>query len=231
MRGWAGAAPASFLGAPAVASSLVTSPSLFLLSKPPALFLHDCSFCNTVLPPHCWASVPVGLFLVYRLKSRLPFPPPLPRSLHRCLSCLTSTTSLRSDCCSNHWSCMWIMGKAKEGIFDKVPGDSWHSRVENHVTLWLGGFSGPQGFLLLHTASLPDFPTHYYPPPSRGFPAWGDPAHSSHPACRCVCFLPVFDSPAAVSELVSPFLAFCSILFRVCPSHTSLQCHWWGTFT
>ena len=100
------AAPASFLGAPAVASSLVTSPSLFLLSKPPALFLHDCSFCNTVLPPHCWASVPVGLFLVYRLKSRLPFPPPLPRSLHRCLSCLTSTTSLRSDCCSNHWSCM-----------------------------------------------------------------------------------------------------------------------------
>ena len=32
------------------------------------------------------------------------------------------------------------------GIFDKVPSDSWHSRVENHVTLWLGGFSGPQGF-------------------------------------------------------------------------------------
>lgn len=117
VAGLSGAAPASFLGAPAVASSLVTSPSLFLLSKPPTLFPRDCSFYNTVPPPHCWASVPVGLILVYRLKSRLPFPPSLPRSLHRCLSCLTSITSLGSDCCSNHWSCTWITGKVKEEVF------------------------------------------------------------------------------------------------------------------
>ena len=106
------------------------------------------------------------------------------------------------------------------GIFDKVPSDSWHSRVENHVTLWLGGFSGPQGFLLSHTATLPHLPCSLLPTSFQRLPCLGGPCLQFTPSLQVHLLFPCLDSPATVSELVSPFSAFCSILFRLCPSHS-----------